>query len=197
MNSRRKKSFHERRQELAGSVDIISGALREFEQTGKIHLLRIVASQLRALIVYKSHSSSLRHPLLFELAKEKGLPLTVYSTDQGYKDKLKSMFGQSMVYYSTGDPFNLEKDEIYKTPLTLEDAMETLSVEMLGQHLSVKDVLSHVADTEASHYDPGTPPILDELGRVEFGGLPTHYRLVYALGRTVRDLGIRFLQATT
>lgn len=197
MNGRRKKSFDERRQELAGSIDIISISLREFEQTGKIHLLRIVASQLRALIVYKPQSSSLRHPLLFELAKEKGFPLTVYSTDQGYTDKLKSLFGKSIIFYSTGDPFNLEKDEIYKMPLPFEDAMETLSVEMLGQQLSVKDVLSHVADTEASHYDPGTPPILDELGRVELGGLPTHYRIIYALGRVVRDLGVRFLQATT
>jgi len=160
MNSRRKRSFDERRQFLAGSIDNISGALREFEQTGKIQRLRSVASELRALVVYKSDSSSLKHPLLFDLAKEKGFPLTVYSTDQAYTDKIKSTFGQSIVYYSTGDPFNLEKDEIYKTPLLLQDAMETLSVDMLGQQLSVKDVLLHVANTEASHYDPGTPPIL-------------------------------------
>jgi len=196
MRDRRQKSFDERRQELAGSIDIISTSLRELEQTGKIHFLRIVASQLRALVVYKPQSGSLKHPLLIELAKEKGFPLTIYSTDQGYLNRMKTLFGDSMVFYSTGDPFSLEKDEIYNTLLPLEKAMETLSIDMLGQQMSVKDVLSNVADTEASHYDPGTPPILDELGLIGLGGLPTHYRIIYALGRVIRDLGTRFLQAT-
>lgn len=197
MNNKRQKSFDERRQELIESIDIISSSLRELEQTGKGHWLRIVASQLRALIVYKPKSSSLKHPLLFELAKEKGFPLTIYSTDPGYLEKVKSIFGDSLIFYSTGDPFNLEKDEIYNTPLPLEAAMETLSVEVLGQKKSVKDILSDVANTEASHYDPGKPQILDDLSFIELGGLPTHYRIIYALGRLVRDLGIKFLQATT
>jgi hypothetical protein len=80
MRDRRQKSFDERRQELVGSIDIISNSLREFETSGKIHSLRIVASQLRALVVFKKKSSSLKHPLLIELAKEKGFPLTIYST---------------------------------------------------------------------------------------------------------------------
>lgn len=194
MNNRRIKSFEERMQELVGSIDIISDSIRKLEQTNNISWLRIVASQLRALIVYKENSSSFKHPLLFELAKENGFPLTVYVSDQDYLNKIKSMFGDSLIFYSTGDPFSLEQDMIYTTPQSLEDAMETLSVEMLGKQLSVKEVLTDVANTEASHYDPTTPATLDNMKFVELGGLPSHYRIVFALGKVVCDLGYRFLQ---
>jgi len=194
---RRKLSFAERRQQLAESIDIISNAINELERTGKTHMLRAVANQLRALIVNKPESRSLRHPLLLELANERDYPLTVYSGDAGYLDKITEIAGEKPFFYSSGDALSLDKDEIFKRAISLADAMEELSTTIAGEALTLKEVILHVANTEAAHYDPSTPTILDDLGKIQLGGLPTHYRVIYSLGRLVNKLAQRFLQATT
>jgi len=118
--TRRKKTFTERRQELIGSRDILSRAIRDFKQSGEIHWLREVAVQLRALVVQKPGSPSLKHPLLIELSAQKGFALTVYTMDEDVVETARKILGSSVEFFSTGDILSLDKIPPYSVETTLE-----------------------------------------------------------------------------
>jgi hypothetical protein len=196
--TRRKKEFEERRQELISATKILSTMIQQFESTGDISFLRVVASQLRGLVVFEQKSRSLRHPLLVELAKEVGFPLTVFTIDKSVTNSVVDLLGpHQLQFFSTGDSLSLEKTPPYTAEQNLEDALESLHVIVGEEKLSIKQVIRLVADTEAAHYDPTRPTTLDNLDTVSLMGLPPEYRTIYSTGKIVRDLGYRFIQATT
>lgn len=191
---RRQKSFDERRQELTGALQIIARALRHCEESGQIHPLRVVAVQLRALVVRET-SGSLRHPLLFELAHERGFPLVVYTIDPGALDTLRSL--PAVQFASQGDSLSLVQEPPFSVETNLEQALQDQHTVINGEKLSLKDIIRLVADTEGAHYDTGRPETLDNLDQLRVLGLPPEYRAIYSLGKLVRDLGFRFVESTT
>ena len=196
MSGRRLKSFDERRQELSSAIKIISENIRDFEKTREIHHLRTVATQLRALIVLKQQSPSLKHPLMIELAKEKNFPLKVFTLPPDLLKTISEIPDVNPDILVPGDPFSLIKDEVLNTEMALEEAMEQLVIYVKGERKTLKELILTVANTEASHYDPGRPPILDDLGSLQLGGLPTHLRIIYSIGKVVCGLGERLIKAT-
>jgi hypothetical protein len=184
MSRRRKKTFDERQKELSDSLKRISEAIATCETSGEIYPLRDVAVQLRALLAD-------RHPLLIELAEERGFDLKVYMADPAYTKKI---LVTNPIFYTTGDAFALHQDPMFPVEVHILEAINALHVVTGGEQLTVKGVIKMVADTEAAHYDPGKPLRLDDLGMVEFGGLSAQYRTIYSVGRVVRDLGFRFLK---
>jgi hypothetical protein len=187
---KRAKTQSERLEELRGSVGIIKKALGELEKDGDINSLRMVASQLRSLVVYESNSRTFNHPLLIELAREANYPLTVYTSDPNYCKKISSMTPD---LYVGGDSISLQKDEMFQFETNLENALEETYVLTQGETITLKKLIRMIADTEASHYDPDRPVMLDKLSGIVLGGLSSEYRAIYHLGRIVVDLGQKLL----
>jgi hypothetical protein len=194
--TRRDKSFQERRQELTDALNILSKAIQDYEKSGQVYFLRVVASQLRALVVYEPKSGSLKHPLLIELAKEKGFLLAVYTIDQVAVKGIVNLLGPQLDFFSTGDALSLERFPPYLIEVNLEEALEEQHVIIGKEELSIKQVIRLVADTEASHYDPTRPEILDNLDQISIMGLSPEYRTIYNVGKITCDLSHKFIEAT-
>lgn len=190
---RRPKSFDERRQELIGSLTIIGNALRDLEELKKIYPLRVVANQLRALLIYDSRSRSFQHPLMVELAKEKGFSLVVYMVPPDYTDKVLKL---KPTFFSGGDVLSLEKEMPFIYETTLESALNMMYIRIDEKDLTLAEVIRDIADTESSHYDPSRPDHMDTLQNFEIGGLPAEYRAIYSLGKLVMNLGFKFVEAS-
>jgi len=62
--------------------------------------------------------------------------------------------------------------------------------------LSIQGVIRLIADTEGVHYDPARPEVLDDLDQMRIMGLPPEYRTIFCLGKIVRDLSAKFIEAT-
>jgi hypothetical protein len=185
-------SFAERREQLVGSLDTITNALNDYETRGKIYPLRIVAVELRKLIYYKD-TRSFRHPLLIDLTRERNFPLIVYRTDPAYAAKVKQM---RPIFYTAADHIAVDQHELSQSGTTVDVVLKEIHATVLDQEYSLEDIILAIANMEAAHSDPKRLLILDDFDRVDLGGLPTHYRAVYHMGRVVRDLTSRFLQAT-
>jgi hypothetical protein len=189
---KRQRSNDERRKLLSDAINIIDNALQHAENGGGVAPLRVVAGQLRALIV----ETRTNHPLLVDLANEAGFPLIVYTGRPDFTDFLLST-GATAIFQ--GDAMVLEKDKggplNYET--TLSEAIKTQRTFIGTQSYTLEDIILMIANTEGAHYDPDRPEALDQMDQVELGGLPSQFRTIYGIGRVVRDLGHSLLHRTT
>jgi len=188
----RRLTFEERREQLVGALNMLINALDHYEAHAQIYSLRAVAQQLYTMLRKGANS----HPLLIELARERSFPLTIYQTDSAYTEKVMNIGPQPPIFYSKGDSIALDSDELRSVATTIDVALKTMHTTVMGQDYTLEQIFLLVADKEARHYDLDRPLILDDLDCVQLGGLPAHYRVVYDMGRVVRDLCARFLQAT-
>jgi hypothetical protein len=189
-------TFAERREQLADGIATIDDAIRGYEDTKRIYHLQNVAAKLRALVVYEAKSNSLNHPLLLELAAERRYPLVLYCAYAIPAPPFPPSLLEGMVFDVQTDAFALERDAFYRHEISLDIALDEEHATILGKTHTSKALIRAVAEREAVHYDPKLPPDISNLAIITVDNLPVHYSVVYRMGRIVRELGNRFLQAT-
>ena len=187
------KTFGERRRELIGALDNIQRSITTFQQSRQVHHLRELARELRALLIYKPKSRNFAHPLLIELAAEKKFPLNIYVSRFAFlrEQEANRQTGPKPTFSYGEDMFRLDSTPFH-VEVALEQAIKLPYIVVQSRKLSLEDIISLVADTEAAHYDPERPEELTWLNDVEILGVPGAYMALCELGSVVYALGKRF-----
>jgi hypothetical protein len=186
------KTFEKRKEELRDAISILDHFIEEFNKTGDVKWVKEIAGKLRALVYYKE-KSSFEHPLLIDVAKMKNKRLAVYVS----KFAIEREKGSSVIKYeplfSWGEKMFTLSPENWHEHMPLDKAIKIPYVILGKKKYSLYDIIGYVGNTEAYHYDEGTPPELEELNSGLIYGFPGAYTALYEFATVVSQIAHGFL----